>query len=173
MLAQAYEEFAKGDFVQASEKGWGATAQIVKAIAQERGWPHDSHAELATLFLYQIVNELRHETGDAELAIPIQRLWHKWSTTCFRTLFVNFYENATTRAITYEEFAKGISSTSEKGWGARAQGFVEQGRGTSLFRRNAASLRRGSSKTLPPIADEIAFEPKATLSRWHETNTTC
>ena len=45
-VGQAYEEFAKGDFVQASEKGWGATAQIVKAIAQERGWSHNSHRDL-------------------------------------------------------------------------------------------------------------------------------
>ena len=82
LLGQAYEEFAKGDFVQASEKGWGATAQIVKTIAQERGWPHDSHRSL-----YQIVNELRHETGDAELAIL-------FSAGGF--LHVNFYENAYT-----------------------------------------------------------------------------
>ena len=58
LLAQAYEELAKGDFVQVSEKGWSATAQMLKAIAQERGWPHDSHRSL-----YQVVNELRHETG--------------------------------------------------------------------------------------------------------------
>ena len=82
MLAQAYEEFAKGDFVQASEKGWGATAQILKAIAQKRGWPHDGHRAL-----YRIVNELRHESGDTELA------------TLFRagsSLHVNFPENAYT-----------------------------------------------------------------------------
>ena len=82
LLAQAYEEFAKGDFVQASEKGWGATAQIVKAIAQERGWSHNSHRDL-----YQVVNALRHETGDAELAIL-------FSAGGF--LHVNFYENAYT-----------------------------------------------------------------------------
>ena len=82
LLGQAYEEFAKGDFVQASEKGWGATAQIVKAIAQERGWSHNSHRDL-----YQVVNALRHETGDAELAIL-------FSAGGF--LHVNFYENAYT-----------------------------------------------------------------------------
>ena len=41
-LAQAhFEELAKGDLQQASEKGWGAASQMVKAIAQERtrnGW---------------------------------------------------------------------------------------------------------------------------------------
>ena len=35
-LVQAKQEFADGDLPQASEKGWGATAQILKAIA-ERG----------------------------------------------------------------------------------------------------------------------------------------
>ena len=102
LLGQAYEEFAKGDFVQASEKGWGATAQIVKAIAQERGWRHDSHRDL-----YQIVNELRHETGDAELA------------TLFRagsTLHVNFYENAYT-GETVEDHLRDIERFVERAEG--------------------------------------------------------
>ena len=43
-LSQASEEFARGDFLQASEKGWGATAQMVKAVAEERGWEHGRHA---------------------------------------------------------------------------------------------------------------------------------
>ena len=102
MLAQAYEEFAKGDFVQASEKGWGATAQIVKAIAQERGWSHNSHRDL-----YQVVNALRHETGDAELA------------TLFRagsTLHVNFYENAYT-GETVEDHLRDIERFVERAEG--------------------------------------------------------
>ena len=83
LLAQAYEEFAKGDFVQASEKGWGATAQIVKAIAQERGWRHFSHRDL-----YIALDLLHQETGDAELA----NLFNAGSS-----LHVNFYENAYSR----------------------------------------------------------------------------
>ena len=39
-LAQAFEELKKGDLPQASEKGWGAAAQMVKANAQERSWNH-------------------------------------------------------------------------------------------------------------------------------------
>ena len=42
-LAQAREELARGDLPQASEKGWGAAAQIVKANADKRGWNHFSH----------------------------------------------------------------------------------------------------------------------------------
>ena len=40
-LAQARQELADGDLPQASEKGWGATAQILKAIAERRGWEHN------------------------------------------------------------------------------------------------------------------------------------
>ena len=36
-LSEASEELVKGDLQQASEKGWGAASQMVKAIAQERG----------------------------------------------------------------------------------------------------------------------------------------
>ena len=36
-LAQAKQELAAGDLPQASEKGWGATAQILKAVAEQRG----------------------------------------------------------------------------------------------------------------------------------------
>ena len=83
LLAQAYEELKKGDFVQASEKGWGATAQMLKAIAQERGWRHFSHRDL-----YIALDHLHQETRDAELA----DLFNAGSS-----LHVNFYENAYTR----------------------------------------------------------------------------
>ena len=43
-LAQAKEELAAGDLQQASEKGWGAAAQMLKAIAEQRGWEHVSRA---------------------------------------------------------------------------------------------------------------------------------
>ena len=38
LLAQGRDELADGDVRQASEKGWAAPAQIVKAIAEQRGW---------------------------------------------------------------------------------------------------------------------------------------
>ena len=67
------------DLAQASEKGWGAAAAIVKAVAAERGWHHQSHRSL-----YAVVNNLEHETGDPELG------------TLFGAagdLHTNFYEN--------------------------------------------------------------------------------
>ena len=62
-LAQAHEELAKGDLQQASEKGWGAASQMVKAVAQERGWLHRSHRHL-----HGVINSLDRETGDPEWA---------------------------------------------------------------------------------------------------------
>ena len=60
-LNKAYRELDE-DLPQASEKGWGAAAEIVKAIAEERGWAHRGHRELQTT-----VNRLRNETGDGDL----------------------------------------------------------------------------------------------------------
>ena len=60
-LSQAREELAKGDLQQASEKGWGAAAQMVKAIAQERGWHHRSHRSLQ-----RAIGSLDLETDDPD-----------------------------------------------------------------------------------------------------------
>ena len=42
-LEQARAEFAAGDIAQAPEKGWRASAQMLKAIAEQRGWGHSRH----------------------------------------------------------------------------------------------------------------------------------
>ena len=55
--AQAY--LAEGDLLQASEKGWGAAAQMVKAVAEARGWRHQDHRSL-----YQAMSRLAQEAGD-------------------------------------------------------------------------------------------------------------
>ena len=60
-LGQAQEELSKGDLQQASEKGWGAAAHMVKAIAQRRGWYDRGHRSLQ-----QVINELHDETNDSE-----------------------------------------------------------------------------------------------------------
>ena len=78
-LAQAYEELVKGDLQQASEKGWGAASQMVKAIAQERGWLHSSHRHL-----YEVINALESETSDSELTVLFASAGD---------LHINFYEN--------------------------------------------------------------------------------
>ena len=80
-LAQARRELAAGDLAQASEKGWGATAQILKAIAEQRGWEHNRHRHY-----HRIASRLRAETGDGD----IRRLFDTASA-----LRENFYENDT------------------------------------------------------------------------------
>ena len=78
-LAQAKQELAAGDLPQASEKGSGATAQILKAVAEQRGWEHSRHRHhLVT------VSRLRAETGDGD----IRRLFNTASA-----FHENFYEN--------------------------------------------------------------------------------
>ena len=79
LLAQGFEELAAGDSRQASEKGWGATAQMIKAIASHRGWKHDSHANL-----YRVIDRLVNETGDD----AIRSLFSTGNG-----LHQNFYEN--------------------------------------------------------------------------------
>ena len=62
LLAQGWAELAAEDRRQASEKGWGAAAQVVKACAQLREWPHGAH-----WMLNQAVDYLVRETDDEEL----------------------------------------------------------------------------------------------------------
>ncbi len=46
LLEQAEREYRAGDVLQASEKGWGAAAHAIKAIAEHRGWEHRRHGHL-------------------------------------------------------------------------------------------------------------------------------
>ena len=77
-LSKAYAEL-DDDILQASEKAWGAAAQIVKAVAQARGWPHDKHG-----LLHRAVDNLMTETGDAEFRLLF---------AVAGELHTNFYEN--------------------------------------------------------------------------------
>ncbi len=61
-LNQAFEELSQDDLRQASEKGWGATVQMLKAYAVVRGLEHDRHARL-----YGVVSRLVAETDDDDL----------------------------------------------------------------------------------------------------------
>ena len=57
-LAQARAELSDEDLPQASEKGWGAAAQILKAVAEQRGWEHGRHRHLS-----RVASRLRAELG--------------------------------------------------------------------------------------------------------------
>ena len=77
-MANAWKYLDEGDLAQASEKGWGAAAQMVKAAAEARDWRHNGHAEL-----YRLINRLSDESGDEQL----RTLFHAASS-----LHINFYE---------------------------------------------------------------------------------
>ena len=78
-LTKAETALAQEDLLQASEKGWGAAAQMVKAIADQRGWIHNGHAPL-----FQAIRRLVEETGDEQIGV----LFH-----VANALHTNFYEN--------------------------------------------------------------------------------
>ena len=90
-ILQADAELAAGDLLQASEKGWGAAAHAMKAIAEEHGWRHDSHARLFT-----IARRLARETGRSEII----ELFYVASDT-----HKNFYEGKMTK----ENIAVGLA----------------------------------------------------------------
>ncbi len=77
-LEQAFEEIESGDLRQASEKGWGAAVEIVKAIAQHRGWEHGSHDSL-----FEVASRLAQEVGDYNISYDFSGA---------STLHTNFYE---------------------------------------------------------------------------------
>ena len=82
-LGKARMHLAEGDLTQASEKGWGAAAVLVKAAAESRGWRHDGHRNL-----WNVVRQLVGESGDTEL-----RLLFGYA----QTMHINFYEAAMNR----------------------------------------------------------------------------
>ena len=79
LLEQARAELAQGDTRQASEKGWGAAAQAVKAAAEARGWERRTHVAL-----FRAVSRLAEETENDDL----DRLFGTANS-----LHGNFYEN--------------------------------------------------------------------------------
>lgn len=77
-LLEGRELLEKGDYVQASEKYWGAVAQAVKAAAAKRGLELKTHGQL-----WDFVNGLVEKLNDLELG----DLWVRANA-----LHKNFYE---------------------------------------------------------------------------------
>ena len=78
-IARADEYLRAGDRVQASEKGWGAVAEAIKSIAEQRGWNHQGHR-----LLNDIAYQLTTEWGRPDL----RRLFD-----AMEKLHINFYED--------------------------------------------------------------------------------
>ena len=79
LLVQAHACLADGDLMQASKKGWETAAQMVKAVADARGWDHGGRREL-----HQAISELVEETGQPELRTYFNAA---------NTLRANFYDD--------------------------------------------------------------------------------
>ncbi len=82
-IAQARQELAQGNRLQAGEKAWGAVAQRLKIIAEGRGWNHGSHRQLES-----IGRQIRAEYPDCDspaFADALSDAYHKGHE--------NFYEN--------------------------------------------------------------------------------
>lgn len=78
-MREAEEFLAKRDYVQASEKAWGAASQMIKAAAAMEGKELRSHAAL-----WEYVDRLAEKLEDVELR-------HLWGRA--NNLHQNFYEN--------------------------------------------------------------------------------
>lgn len=86
-MHEAEDFLAKRDYVQASEKTWGAASQMVKAVAAKRGIKLRSHREL-----WEFITNLSKEHPDWNLL----SMFH-----IANSLHVNFYENwLTAEAVT-------------------------------------------------------------------------
>ena len=77
-MIHADDQFDAGDFLQASEKAWGAAAHFLKAHAESRGMLHTGHYHLR-----QIANHLTQETG-------IDRIRELFSVC--ESVHANYYE---------------------------------------------------------------------------------
>ena len=96
MIDHAEERLQADDLVQASEKGWGAVAHYLKAVAKQRGWRNESHRDFFT-----IENRLARETDNPD------RLHALFLSA--RSLHQNFYEPL----FSTEQVKVGIDSAKE------------------------------------------------------------
>ena len=76
---QAVVELEAGDLRQASEKLWGATAQVLKSFAEKHGLEHDSHSHA-----YKVIREAIRVSRNPDVGE-----WFKQANA----LHGNFHEN--------------------------------------------------------------------------------
>ena len=78
-IEMADEYLRVGDRVQASEKGWGAVAEAMKSIAEERGWNHNSQ---------RLLNDVAFQLSEEWARPDVRRLF-----VVAKDLHINFYED--------------------------------------------------------------------------------
>ena len=95
MFEQARRELRAGDVLQASEKGWGAAAHAVKAIAERRGWVHERHGHL-----FMAARRISDESEQPRIRTLFRHV---------NSLHTNFYEGW----LTDEEVEEGLEEVRE------------------------------------------------------------
>jgi hypothetical protein len=78
-IEKADEYLRLEDRVQASEKGWGAVAEAIKSIAEQRGWNHQGHR-----LLNDVAFQLSVEWGRRDVKLVYDAI---------EKLHINFYED--------------------------------------------------------------------------------
>ena len=82
-IMEAREELESGNRLQAGEKAWGAVAQLLKIIGDDRGWNQGSHRQLESIGHHIRAEYPDYDSGDFATAMSNAYLkGHK-----------NFYEN--------------------------------------------------------------------------------
>ena len=81
-LIEGESLLAKGDYAQASEKFWGATAEMIKTLAASRGLELRTHSDL-----WAFITKLRDELKDSQVTLLFGLA---------NTLHQNFYEASMT-----------------------------------------------------------------------------
>ena len=94
-IKEANKLLLEGEYSQASEKAWGASSQVIKAVAAKRGEELRSHKDV-----WEYATRISRETGDDKLL----KLFH-----VANSLHVNFYENWMTK----EAVENGIRAVEE------------------------------------------------------------
>ena len=82
-ILEAREELKDGNRLQAGEKAWGAVAQHLKIIGDDRGWKHGSHRQLEGIGRHIRAEYPEYDTGD--FAAALSDAYHKGHE--------NFYDN--------------------------------------------------------------------------------
>ena len=78
-IGEADNYLRRRNNIQASEKGWGAAAQALKAVAEERGWNHHSHG-----LIVDVAQQVADEQSRRDLVAMFGTA---------QALHTNFYEN--------------------------------------------------------------------------------
>ena len=78
-IGEADNYLRRRNNIQASEKGWGAAAQALKAVAEERDWNHHSHG-----LIIDVAKQVADEQGRPDLVAMFGLA---------QALHTNFYEN--------------------------------------------------------------------------------